>query len=199
MWWRHQASADRLTIVLRLQTIDHLFTSPDLTPFDPEFAASSFGPGIDYVVREMQRVPGKRHTELTVLLPEDQIEGVRDLETRTMAAIRRYATAWIASASQTHAVERRQARAVSVSAVLFFAVATLLSANYAHDGSLVGIEGPLLEVVLDGLSVGAWVALWWPFDLLFQEWEHRLEERTYRALPEITLHILPDHGLPIVD
>ena len=191
--------ADRLPIVLRLQTIDQLFTTPSLTPFDPEFAPYSFGPGIDYVVREMQRVPGRRHTELTVLLPADQIEGVRDLETRTAAAISRYAAAWIAAAAQTHAVERRQARAAGVSAILFFAVATLLSANYARDGSLLGASGPLLDVVLDGLSVGAWVALWWPFDLLFQEWEHRLEERTYRALPEITLHILPDHGLPIVD
>jgi hypothetical protein len=193
-WWR--GSGGTLTIALRLQRIDDLFADPGLTPFNPAFAPSSFGPAIDYVLGEMQRFAGGKRTELTVLLPVEEIAAEPDLEARTMAAIRRYAGARSAAAAQTHAVERRQARAVAGSAILFFTVATLLSANYARDGSLLGAAGPLLDVLLDGLSIVAWIALWWPFDLLFQAWGHRLEERTYRALPEIALRVLPDLNPP---
>jgi hypothetical protein len=194
--WRRRADDHPLTITLHLATIEELFVDPGLTPFDSAFAASSFGPGIDYVVGEMQRFAGAKRTELTVLLPAAEIAAAPDLTVRTMEAIRRYASARSAAAAQTHAVERRQARAVAGGAILFFTVATLLSANYADDGSLLGASGPLLDVLLDGLSVVAWIALWWPFDLVFQAWGHRLEERTYRALPGIALRILPDPNRP---
>lgn len=194
MRWRRRGGT--LTVTLRLTTIDGLFVAPTLNPFDPAFAPSSFGPGIDYIMAEMQRSGGRSRTEVTVLLPAEQIAAVPDLEPRTMAAIRRYAEARTAYAAQTNAVERRQARAVAGSAILFFVVATLLSTNYARDGSLLGASGPLLDVLLDGLSVVAWIALWSPFDLLLQTMEHRLEDRTYRALPGITLRILPDPQSP---
>ena len=60
-------------------------------------------------------------------------------------------------------------------------MANFLSLQYARDGALFGLTGDVMDVLLDGLGVGAWVALWWPFDQLFQRWQGRLEERTYRS------------------
>ena len=69
-------------------------------------------------------------------------------------------------------------------------MATFLSLQYARDGELLGLSGDVMDVLLDGLGVGAWVALWWPFDQLFQWWQGRLDERTYRRLPEVAVQVL---------
>ena len=79
---------DTLCVTLRLKTIDHLFAEPDLSPFDPYYAPYSFAAGIDYLIGEMQRRPRARRTELTVLLPPDQIAADPGLEARTREAIR---------------------------------------------------------------------------------------------------------------
>ena len=188
---RRHGGRDPLTIVLRLKRINDLFATPDLTPFDPAFAPSSFGPGIDYVVQEMERRPDAERVELTVILSADEIAAQPDLEARTGEAITRYARAWLAVWEQQREVAVRQARTVAGGAILFFAVANFLSLQYARDGSLFGLSGDVIDVLLDGLSVAAWVALWWPFDLLFQRWQGRLEEHTYRSLPDIAVRVLP--------
>ena len=99
-------------MTLRLKSIEHLFTEPDLSPFDPYYAPYSFAAGMDYLVGEMQRRPGTTRTELTVLLPPDQIEAQPGLEARTREAIERYAEAWASSARQTQDIEGNRARRV---------------------------------------------------------------------------------------
>lgn len=185
-----------LTITLRLKNIDDLFTAPELSPFDPSFAPYSFGPAIEYVVQEMERHPDARGTTLTILVPPDQLAADPALETRTHEAIARYTRAWTAARELEREVGVRQARTVAGSAVLFFAAANLLSLQYARDGSLLGLSGDVMDVLLDGLGVGAWVALWWPFDRLFQWWQGRLEERTVRALPGVMVRVSPDSAAP---
>lgn len=197
---RNSGNIDPLKITLRLKSIDDLFATPDLTPFDPLFAPYSFGPGIEYVVEEMERHAGAAGVELTVLLPPDQIAADPGLEARTREAVARYARAWTAARELEREVGVRQARTVAGSAILFFAVANLLSLQYAREGSLLGLSGDVMDVLLDGLGVGAWVALWWPFDQFFQRWQGRLEERTYRRLPRIAVRVLSDSAaLPSAD
>lgn len=152
---------------------------------------------MDYLVGEMQRRPRATRTELTVLLPPDQIEAQPGLEARTREAIARYAEAWATSARQEQAIEGIRARRVLAVAVLFFAVAQLVYLWSSGTGSLLGLSGILVDVVLEGLSVAAWVVIWWPLDqLLHASWEHRLDERAYRALRDIHLRILPDPDPP---
>lgn len=185
-----------MTIALRLKRIDDLFAAPDVSPFDPAFAPYSFGPAIDYVVGEMQRVPNAERVELTVSLPADELAANPGMESRTREAIARYAQAWTVASEQQREVGLRRARTVAGGAILFFAASTLLSLQYAREGSVFGLTGELMDVLLDGLGVGAWVALWWPFDQFFQRWQGRLEERAYRRLPEIELRLVPDAGHP---
>ena len=193
---RWHSRRDPLTITLRLKRIDDLFATPDLSPFDPTFGPSSFGPGIDYVVTELQRAPNAAAVELTVYVPADAIATDPALEERTRGAITRYASAWLAFQEQQREVGLRRARTVAVGAIGFFAVANFLSIDYARDGSLLGLSGDVMGVLLDGLGVGAWVALWWPFDQLFQRWQGRLEERAFRSLAGIAVRILPDPVAP---
>jgi hypothetical protein len=189
---RQRGRGAPLTISLHLKSIDDLFATPDVSPFDPSFAPSSFGPGIDYAVAEMQRYPDAEHVELAVYLPADEIAANPGLEARTREAIARYAQTWLTAREQQRDLGLRQARTVAGSEIVFFAVANFLSIQYARDGSLLGLTGDVMDVLLDGLGVGAWVALWWPFDQFFQRWQGRLEERAYRALPDVTIKLLAD-------
>src|SRR5829696_9892032 len=184
---------DTLRVTLRLKTIEHLFAEPDLSPFDPHYAPHSFAAGMDYLVGEMQRRPRATRTELTVLLPADQIEVQPGLEARTREAIGRYAEAWASSARQTQDIEGIRARRVLAVAVIFFAIAQIVYLWYGRTGSVLGVSGILLDVALEGLSVAAWVVVWWPLDqLLHASWQYRLDERAYRTLQHIHFRILPD-------
>ena len=196
--WRIGALADdTLRVTLRLKTIEHLFTEPDLSPFDPYYAPHSFAAGMDYLVGEMRRRPRATRTELTVLLPPDQFEAQPGLEARTREAIGRYAEAWARSARQTQDIEGITARRVLAVAALFFAVANLVYLWYGRTGSVLGVSGILLDVAVEGLSIAAWVVLWWPLDqLLHASWQHRLDERAYRTLQHIHLQVLPDPDPP---
>jgi hypothetical protein len=185
-------SDDTLRITLRLQTIDDLFAAPDLSPFDPCYAPYSPMAGIDHVLGEMQRGPHAKRTELTVMLPPEQIAAEPDLEARTRAAIARYAAAKRNVSVQAREVELRTARTAGGIAVVFFVVAHLLQYHYTRAGSIFGEAGPAVDVLMEGLSVGAWVALWWPLDLLYQQWQSRDQTRAYRALPDIELRIVAE-------
>jgi hypothetical protein len=188
---------DTLRVTLRLKTIDHLFEDPDLSPFDPYYAPYSFAAGLDYLAAEMQRARHLKRTELTVLLPPEQLVAEPHLESRTRDAIARYAETWTHATEQTKAVELRTARVVGGSALLFFIVANLLYLQWSHTEELFGESGLILGVLMEGISVGAWVALWWPLDLLYQHWQRGLEERAYRSLKNIELRILPDPAPPL--
>src|SRR5689334_328311 len=114
---------DTLQITLRLKTIDDLFRDPDLSPFDPYYSPATCVAGMDYVVAEMQRRPGDTPTELTVLLPPEQLAACPELEARTRIAITRYSEAWASTTRQGRDVEAYKTRRVLAAAVLFFAVA----------------------------------------------------------------------------
>jgi hypothetical protein len=185
-------SDDTLRLTLRLKTIDDFFAMPDLSPFDPCYAPYSVMAGIDYVLGEMQRTPHVKRIDLTILLPPAQVLAAPDLETRTREAIGRYAAARMSATAQARAVELRTARTVGGIAVVFFVVAHLLQYHYSRAGSIFGESGAAVDVLMEGISVGAWVALWWPLDLLYQQWQSRGQMRAYRALPHIDLRIVPD-------
>lgn len=71
---------DILRVTLRLKAIDDLFRDPDLSPFDPYYSPATCVAGMDYLVGEMQRRPGDTPTELTILLPPEQLAACPDLE-----------------------------------------------------------------------------------------------------------------------
>lgn len=184
-------SGHALHVTLRLKTIDHLFEEPDLSPFDPYYAPYSFSAGVDYLVGEMRRSPGARSTELTVLLPPGAI--APGIEPRTREAIGRYAEAWANSARQERTIELLQARRVLIVTLLFFVVANIITIQHSRTEAVLGLSGLWVDVLVEGLSIASWVALWWPLDqLMHAVWLQRQDERAYQALRGIDLRILPD-------
>jgi hypothetical protein len=188
---------DILRVTLRLKAIDDLFRDPDLSPFDSYYSPATCVAGMDYLVGEMQRRSGDTPTELTVLLPPDQIEACPDLEARTRTAIARYSEAWASTERQTRDVQGYKTKRVLAAAVLFFLVANLLYLWYGRTGSVLGVSNILLDVLVEGLSITSWVAVWWPLDqVLHASWQYRQDESTYHSLQGITLRIQPDPTPP---
>jgi hypothetical protein len=188
---------DSLRVTLRLKAIDDLFRDPDLSPFDPYYAPTTCVAGMDYLVAEMQRRPGDTPTELTVLLPPDQIAACPDLEARTRTAIARYSEAWASTTRQARDVETFKTKRVAGASVLIFLVANLLFIWYGRTGSILGVSNILLDVMMDGLSITSWVAIWWPLDqLLHARWQSEQEENAYHSLQRIALRVLPDPTPP---
>ena len=89
----------------------------------------------------MQRRPSATRTELTVLVPPEQIAAEPGLEARTREAIARYAQAWATAARQTQDIDAIRARRVLGVAALFFAVANFVYLWYGRTGSVLGISG----------------------------------------------------------
>ena len=188
---------DSLRVTLRLKAIDDLFRDPDLSPFDPYYSPATCVAGMDYLVGEMQRRPGDTPTELTVLLPPDQIAACPDLEARTRTAIARYSEAWSSTTRQARDVETFKTKRVAGASVLIFLVANLLFIWFGRTGSILGVSNILLDVMMDGLSITSWVAIWWPLDqLLHARWQSQQEENAYHSLQSITLRVLPDPTPP---
>src|SRR5674536_396585 len=76
---------------LRLHDINHLFDDPNISPFSDYYQPYSFKTGMDYIVDELYSHPSAEEIELTVLLPGEQI--TRDLEAKTLKAVRKYSEA----------------------------------------------------------------------------------------------------------
>ena len=182
---------------MRLKSIEHLFTEPDLSPFDPYYAPYSFAAGMDYLVGEMQRRPRTTRTELTCWCRRtNAAEPV--LEARTSRGDRALRGGVGQLPRQTQDIEGVGARRVLAVAMIFFVVAQLVYLWYGRTGSVLGVSGILLDVALEGLSVAAWVVVWWPLDqLLHASWQYRLDERAYRTLQGIHLQVLPDLDPPV--
>jgi hypothetical protein len=139
----------------------------------------------------MRRSPGARRTELTVLLPPEAV--APGIEPRTREAIGRYAEAWANSARQERTIELLQARRVLIITLLFFVFANIITIQHSRTEAVLGLSGLWVDVLVEGLSIASWVALWWPLDqLMHAVWLQRQDERAYQALRGIELRILPD-------
>ena len=148
-----------LRVTLRYKNLDSLFTRPDVSPFSEDFEEYGTMPGIEYIYNELQANPALRRVETTVVLPREQI--TPDLEHETREAVRRYCTArsWEVGQSE-RALRWRAFRALAVALVLFVVYVFM-------QWKLQDIEVLAISVILEGLDILIWVALWFPLDALF--------------------------------
>ena len=187
---------DTLRVTLRLKTIDHLFAEPDLSPFDPYYAPYSFAAGMDYLIGEMQRRPRATRTELTVLLPPDQIAaepGWKRAHARRSGATRRRGPTPLGrpgtSRGSGGAGPRRcAARFRRCQVPLPLVQPDRVGARVLRDIARRGGGGAI------GSRVGGDLVATRP--IAARELAARLDERSYRTLQGIDLRILPDPNPP---
>jgi hypothetical protein len=178
--------ADRrvLHLTLKYADINSLFEKPDVSPFSEDFLEYGTVPGVEYIYNELLANPRLKRVETTVVLPPEQI--TPDLERSTSEAIRRYclARSWEVGQSE-RALRWRAFRALAVALVLFV-VYVLLQWKLQH------LDILAINVILEGLDILIWVALWFPLDaLIFGLQSYDINSGSYKRASQMQLKIEP--------
>jgi hypothetical protein len=164
---------DTRRIVVDLPDAGRLFSTGDVTPFDPDYDSV---PGIERVIEEVARMRDFGRAGATIVL---KVGADRADETRLREAIARYCRAHSAdSLRQADAKKREGLHTLGLSAIFVAAAALLIVV--VERTALSGTTQSLLSNVL---VIAAWVAIWRPLDLLLYEpWLLRRQARILRAV-----------------
>jgi hypothetical protein len=172
--------AERVLVAhYRLDDPRHLFKEPD-DPFSPDYGT---GPALDDLVNHLYTTTSFRHVHLTLELPPE--ETTPSAVERIRLAILRYCEQSERDLDRTRRGERSRATfAVALALVVLVCFVIV-------NRSIRGNTDFWVEVVIEGIAVAFWVAVWFPLDtLLFGQWQHRLDQRIYRTIAEMDLHVV---------
>ncbi len=178
--------ADRKTlrVTLHYTDINSLFETPKVSPFSEDFNEYSTVAGVEYIYNELQANPALKRVETTIVLPPEQI--TPDLEQRTRGALRQYCLARSREVGQSErALRWRALRALGVAIVLFVVYALI-------QWWLRGTKILAVSLILEGLDILIWVALWFPLDALFFGLQsYDLNSKSYERASRMLLKIEP--------
>ena len=171
-------------MTLRYASINWLFDRPDVSPFSKEFDDYSTLPGIEHIYNESQANPALKRVETTIVLQPEQI--TPDLEQSTREAVRRYCLARSREVGQSErALRWRAMRALAVALFLFVVYVFL-------QWKLKNLEILAVNVILEGLDILIWVALWFPLDALFFGLQsYDINSGSYKRASQMQLKIEP--------
>ena len=176
--------ADRTLVAsYRLENPRHLFQAPD-DPFSPDYG---IGPVLDEVVNDLYTTTSYRHVQLTLELPPE--ETTPGSVERIRTAIGRYCDQSERELDRTRRGERFRATFALVIALTALVCFVIVNRSVQDSGDFV------VEVVIEGLTVAFWVAVWFPLDtLLFGQWQHRLDQRIYTTIAAMDLVVVASPG-----
>ncbi|MCE3556037.1 hypothetical protein LWC33_31920 [Pseudonocardia sp. RS11V-5] len=172
-------------LYLPMKRIEHLFEAPRLDPFAPELEHYDPRPGLEQMVRAVQRAKRKATLSVALGLPADVI--TPGLEERARAALARECRRRIALLDDDVAGVRR----LGIRTLLWGLLAVLFINGAV--GALGTTEpGSIEDALSTGLQTVAWVVLWVPINLLIYDlWYYRRDRRAYRRLRDLALTVVP--------
>jgi hypothetical protein len=181
--WRRRPR--EVNLYLQLSRIEHLFEAAQLDPFAPELEDYDPRPGLERMVRAVQRAKRRATLSVTVGLPADVI--TPGLEERARAALSRECRRRIAILDDDLDGVRR----LGIRSLLWGLFAVLFINGSV--GALGTTEpGSIEDALSTGLQTVAWVVLWVPINLLVYDlWYHRRDRRAYRKLRDLALRVVP--------
>ena len=181
--WRRRPR--EVNLYLPMTRIEHLFEAPQLDPFAPELEGYDPRPGLERMVRAVQRAKRRATLSVTVGLPADVI--TPGLEERARAALSRECRRRIATLDDDLDGVRR----LGIRTLLWGLFAVLFINGSV--GALGTTEpGSIEDALSPGLQTVAWVVLWVPINLLIYDlWFYRRDRRAYRKLKDLALRLVP--------
>jgi hypothetical protein len=184
MWlWRRRPR--KVDLHLPMLRIEHLFEDPHLDPFDPELEGYEARPGLDRMVSAVQRARRKAPVNVTVELPLEALSP--GLEERARAALSRECRRRIAVLDD----DLEGVRQVGIRSFLWGLLAVIVLNGLV--GAIGDAEpGSVEDAVSTALQTAAWVALWFPINLLvYDRWFSRRDQRAYQRLVDLPLRVVP--------
>jgi hypothetical protein len=132
----------------------------------------------------LQANPALKRVETTIVLPPEQITA--DLERSTQEAVRRYCLARSREVGQSERALRWRAwRALAVALFLFVVYVFV-------QWKLKNLDILAVNVILEGLDILIWVALWFPLDALFFGLQsYDINSGSYKRASQMQMKIEP--------
>lgn len=147
---------EQRSIELTLDSIDELFTEPEIDPWNSN---ARFRSGIDEIMSKIRSIPIREPVTILLQLPASAI--TPDLASRTKEAIRRYCQAQNEITTDEINVIRKDGKKdffISILVVLgLFAIIALI--YYIFEP-----KEPLLTLLIAWTSIASWAILWNPVD-----------------------------------
>jgi hypothetical protein len=177
-----------LVIVLDLEHVEDLFAAPDVSPMSPNYRMHSYTSGVEYA---SSVIGARRHRGdvcLEIRLAEISVsDDVGPLIDQVRGGVHRWAESQRSHRERSIAGRRRFGYStLAVGVILLFALITASRSVNA------GNSFSLSWIVAQGLTIGAWLALWYPLEhFIFGLWEQREGARTFAILAGATVKITP--------
>lgn len=177
--------ADRrvLETTLELDAMEELFVAPTTSPLAANYRPHSYTSAIEFIAGELYAETSITRVRATFVLPPAEVDRAAAID--LPSAIGRYSAAKLRDLEQDVRGTYWRGRRATVVAVaglfLFVGLATFI----------LEFDGLLPEVIGEGLFIAGWVLLWWPLETLFFDiWEHRLDQRIWRAVSDMEVTVI---------
>jgi hypothetical protein len=179
-------------VILKLNSIDDLFSAPDVNPFAKNEIDVLGEAALPHAVRQMlaRRIRHWHEARLVIQLPPDQI--TPDLQAQTKDAVHRFCTAKIEDNRLTIRLSRvRSALGLAIVTIISIVV---IAAAWLLFNTILSPKSDAAVVVAASISVFVWVILWDPMEKLIFDWvTPALENRNLRGIMDMDLVIEPWH------
>lgn len=171
-------------ITITLNTLEELFTDPEVDPWNP---ATRYRSGIDEIMVKLRAIPIREPVSLTIRVINEAISG--EAKGRVKQAIDRYCAAQIeANLDEKNAIKKegRTDFIISIVSVLALFLVIAITINFFQ------LEGPLLSALVGWTGIASWAILWGPVDMFI--WGRvplRRAIRYYRKLQAMEIEVQP--------
>jgi hypothetical protein len=175
----HGSRTNPLVINLDLEHVEDLFVTPSASPMSPNYRVHSYTSGVEYA---SSVIAARRHRGdvcLEIRVAEISTgDDVGQLVDQVRGGVHRWAESQHGREERSIAGRRRFGYStMAVGVVLLFA---LITASRSLDA---GNTFSLSWIVAQGLTIGAWLALWYPLEhFIFGLWAQREEARAFAVL-----------------
>lgn len=157
---RYKKEGDAYLIEVKIKRIGQLFTSFDPSPF---FEKDLDEDAVDYIVSSVKEFP--RDQKLKLIIHVWASEKKRIAEKAVKEAIHNYFHYTSANSERKLRNKLKDGRYALLVGIIAMAVG-LSSAELIQKA----LSGVFKEVVVEGLIIGGWAAMWFPITLFLYEW-----------------------------
>jgi hypothetical protein len=178
-------------IVIRIDSIDRLFSAPDINPFSDQDADVLGEAALIHIVRQLmaRRLRNWDKVQLTIELPADQV--TPSLQQQTCAAIQRFSRAKIEDNRLSIHLSRVRG-AIGLAIVTLVVMGVIGLAYLLLISVFADADDTVRSLVVAATSFFAWVTIWTPLERLLFDWvDPALENRILQRISALAIVIVP--------
>jgi hypothetical protein len=168
-------------IEIKIKKINQLFNSFDPSPFlEKDLDDDAF----EYIVSSVSEHPHKTKQKVLIHLPKNQQKSISEVEIRK--AIHNYFEYKKILAERSIKLKLKEGQYSLIIGVAFLATCLLIREWFVTIPA--GSQTVWTYIVIEGLLIGGWVAMWKPIsDILYEWWPIYKEKNIFKKISEMDI------------